>query len=569
MQLDAARNALREGRPADALDRMLEAWRDARDPALADLIDRVAAKLAEPLKRVSGDRLHVKWIDRFAENHPSDLPVLMAVWRDGPPKQVKQRLEGLLERAPDPRITRPLVKGLSESFGYSVTPAERTVWTRVLKLVVHTGDIRVVPGLQEIAHIASARIGAFGHEPYGYDDLVRRIASTVPKIEPAGPPLDLAALEEAVTALEQGPRLAAGVARPERATLRAGVRESIYENPDDDGAIAVWADLLSEAGDDLGTFVALQLRHAKKPLPKKDQSVMRRLQKANVARLLGPLAPVVDPASAVFRRGLLHAAKVTLRTAEHRSELVHHPFWRSVRQIQTTSAHLRCESLAGVERSGMRLVPEEGGFDGPVGYRFTSIAPPAFTQLTELARSRTPLGLRSICVAMPNRNVLAADCGPLEDPRGLPSLDELHLVDILARAQRDPDPVARLGLLAAVPLVSGVRRLVLDGFYGYHDMNDPFTVWRDLGRRPGQQLVFETPSEWFAVVTGDSDGLSLDASIARPTVWALEALQRLLPVPARFTRIRIHSPPWSPRDFDGLERLLAPVHDVDLPKVKG
>src|SRR5688500_5341913 len=81
--LEAARTAIASDDAPRALALLLDVWRDTRDPALADLIDRVSAFVETPSDVVfpsSPRRLYMRWQTRLAARASCDLPALLRTW---------------------------------------------------------------------------------------------------------------------------------------------------------------------------------------------------------------------------------------------------------------------------------------------------------------------------------------------------------------------------------------------------------------------------------------------------------------------------------------------------------
>ncbi|MEZ4322369.1 MAG: hypothetical protein R3F61_33155 [Myxococcota bacterium] len=562
----AAITAFEAGQPVAALEAMLEAWRKSRSSALAELIERVSEKLARPLPKLKRDNLQGNWKTTFARRQLAELPVLLDVWSTGNSPQVRQRLDLLRELPADPRMTEPLLDWGRQSWTTGATSATQKVWTGVLLLAVDQQDPRMRAGLEAILTEMAPRQA----DLYGVDVVVGRVTKAIAKLPVAGEKLDLTRLEAAVRAFEDGPAVSRAQALPEKTGLRLDVRDSIYENPDDDGPISVWADLLLEAGDPMGTFVSLQLQAERKPLTKANQAELKRLQKANVARLLGPLAAVVEPGTAAFRRGLLYRARVSMRTKEQRDAFSEHPYWRSVRQVHTTTPHLRSACLEQVERFGMRLVPAEpGGLKGPEGFERTGDPVPPWSQLLELARGQKPLNLRAISVATPRGVPVNADVEPLGERRGLPNLEELHLVASSDYALRRLEVVERLGALAKHPFVREIQHLVLEG---YDDpwrpaLGDVQAAWAAL-RSEGQVLSWMSSHEWYLRIEQRDGGLHVIATTDGKGSFVMGKLVTLLGEIRALASITVHAPAQDAGVVGKLEKSLSACRKVVPPPTR-
>lgn len=84
---------------------------------------------------------------------------------------------------------------------------------------------------------------------------------------------------------------------------------AVYANPGDDGARQVLADVLIEAGDPRGEFIALQMQQRRS---RKAELKLERLFERHRARFLGPLAGVVSARGQVWENGFLVECGITL-----------------------------------------------------------------------------------------------------------------------------------------------------------------------------------------------------------------------------------------------------------------
>lgn len=101
---------------------------------------------------------------------------------------------------------------------------------------------------------------------------------------------------------------------------------AVYERPDDDGARQVLADVLIEAGDPRGEFIALQM--ASQRTRKATLKIDRLLERHRLA-FLGPLASVVSRRGQVWEKGFLTACEATLD-----GSLVDEPSWATVQRLE-------------------------------------------------------------------------------------------------------------------------------------------------------------------------------------------------------------------------------------------
>lgn len=104
---------------------------------------------------------------------------------------------------------------------------------------------------------------------------------------------------------------------------------AVYANPEDDGARHVLADVLVEAGDPRGEFIALQM------LPRRTRKAelkLERLLERHRAAFLGPLTRAVRPKGQVWEKGFLVECR-----AELAGLLVDEPSWATVRRLEVVN----------------------------------------------------------------------------------------------------------------------------------------------------------------------------------------------------------------------------------------
>ncbi|MCB9671926.1 MAG: hypothetical protein H6734_20790 [Alphaproteobacteria bacterium] len=552
--MDEALRLLAADDPVGALAALVAAWPDHRDAGLADQIDRLSDHLAKSVAPVPEKRRHAGWLDRFASRQVADLPALMAAI-EGTARETKARMDALLELPPDPRTTRGLLAWADRLESTSFGPWGK-VWTALFKVAQHAGDPRMAAGLRALVERASASDDGAAYPVY--PKLLERIGKCLEKMPPAGPPPP--GMDRLIAAVD-----AATTGRPPRdvyvkaVSLDDRIRDQIYEDPDDDGPIRVWADLLLQAEDPMGTFVTLQLEAERRPLLTKEKALLRKLLEAHRTTLLGPLAPVVDPATAVFRRGILHAAHVRFPTPALRDQLREHPWWRSVRQIVTDPPHLRSGALPNVRRIGMRLVEvpgtETGSLPGELVQHDGQAA--SWTLLAALAKSRTPLPIEAFCVVVPDTfgdDQLAV----LDDLSGLPALRELHLVG--GNAWRRPSCPPRP--LLSHPAVRALPRLVLDRYPGGH----VHKTWETLGRK-GREVVLLDPSFSMTIREG-ATGLDVHVTTTLDMPGVSNHLKQVVGSASGLGKVVVDGPTWAGRDVDRAAEMLAGAAELELPKRK-
>lgn len=109
----------------------------------------------------------------------------------------------------------------------------------------------------------------------------------------------------------------------------ASFYQAVYANPNDDSAKLVLADVLIEAQDPRGEFIALQMQTKRS---RKAQLKMERLLQRHGRSFLGPLADVVRPQGQRWDKGFLVGCR-----AELTGTLVDEPSWATVHSIELVS----------------------------------------------------------------------------------------------------------------------------------------------------------------------------------------------------------------------------------------
>lgn len=550
--------------PLAALERLLELWPRHHCAALAVQIDRLGAHLDRSVKRIPKQRQHASWLERFSNRQPADLVALMAAIEAGTSKNMKAKVDTLLELPPDPRTTPKLLDWAQHLQSASFGPWGK-VWTAVLKVAVHVGDPRMADGLKAIRAECIRLDTLVGQNVR--KTLIARLDRAIPKF-PEPSPIDVTALSAALDTVCAGKPPGAKRVYAKTETVSENIQTSIYDDPDDDGPISIWADLLQEADDDLGTLIMLHLQAEQKPLSAKDHTLERRLRKTHTNRLLGPLSPVVDPKSVEFRRGLLTAAKVNFKTKELKNNLKDHPNWRALRQIQTEAGHLRSGALPNVRRFGMRLIETPlVHLDGPLGFRRRAVAAPSWKHFGELAQGRKTLPLTAFCVAIPPSAPTARDVGAFDDPRALPDLAELHLHDpVWNRYNTRGD---RLGVLWDHPLLKAVDRLVLEDInQNRHTPNAKVYALFERVRGPGQTLVVLSQQPFAYTLTHDDAGLHAHVSTTFGDGAVAATVLRELVDPQAFASFTLRGPTIHGNDLDVLAEAFSACSSVVLPRRK-
>ena len=540
MALKSAIAELENGRPVSALLKLLDVWRESRDSALPDQIDRLGGALAAAVPFERGrSSLETAWNERFATGHPTDVPLLASTLFTDQIVESQIRAKRLTQIAPDPRVTAPLLDWLTANVDM-VSGSRMRMWRDLLGILEYHGDPRVGPALMAI-------LLRPGVEPL-FGSKIRILAGLSERQS-----VDLDGLAAAIDAFLDRVVITPELAHADVSPIAGRLRDCAASHD----SVLVWWDHLLEQGHPLARWVALQLLERK---PTEDEArEMENLARQHRQQLLGDLDGMIVGAMA-FERAQLVRARVSLKTEHQKTVGIAHPRWRSLRQVDTSIAHLRHPVLTGVERVGVRLCPSDATTGrmalrtGPPGFELLPGKPPSWTLLGQLAKSG-PAALRAVCVALPTDDLTEGRLGGLE---GL-GLDELHLVD-----NSGGEPSRRLGPLASHIALRSPRRLVLDGFAAL-PTDGLFTEFRS----GGQELVV---IDDFDSITVQSIGDELVVTVT--TTRHLDRMADLLTRlgdPSSYARIRVvcsegespgTPPEWRDRSRGVLEHLWARCPDV-------
>lgn len=325
MDAPDAATRVAEALEQDALERALElalqAWREAPSAAIADAIERLdaltRARFPGPKGRTK-EAFQAAWM-RWAEEESSDvatgwlaatltskLPMARS-WEDAK-KHVAmvRRLKALERRPADPRIAsaavRLVVDGKIPLAGWD-PHAGSVVYGRCLNLLVTIGDTRHAGRLDKVRRHPHSKQGSV--RLY----LSRVVGKTLEELGPHVP--EDPAEAKAWAAVAPGPATSTRRVDPEQ--LRQFLA-AIYQEPEVEDLRLVYADLLQEAGDPRGQFIALQVAASRGPVTKTMEKTTRKLLRDHKREWLGD-ALGVTLTRVEFERGFLASASVARHAA--------------------------------------------------------------------------------------------------------------------------------------------------------------------------------------------------------------------------------------------------------------
>jgi uncharacterized protein (TIGR02996 family) len=330
MELEKARDALRDGAVDVALTHVRNAWRARRHPELADVIDSMGRRIHRP--PVPGRTLkerHSAWLALAGSGDAADVPRLVAMLLEGTSAtDIQARVEALAAAGPDPRLAAALAEVIKAQRHFTTKPR---FWSAVLKAIDDAGDSRQVVSLR------SARPrGVVPQHRTGYNgvllfDLKERLAERLPRIADKLEKLTPAELPSAERRiLDEIMQLCAP------AGAEADLLAAVLAAPADDAPRLVLADVLVERGDPHGELIQLQIKRARGEGGRPELRREKELIKAHRQAILGPIAPCVT--GEVIERGFLARCATNISAAHE--ELIAHRLWATVESLETSDSRL-------------------------------------------------------------------------------------------------------------------------------------------------------------------------------------------------------------------------------------
>ncbi|MFO0742501.1 MAG: TIGR02996 domain-containing protein [Labilithrix sp.] len=542
MKVGRALDHLMAGEKAEALDVLLEVWRESRAPAVADVIDVISEDVTRSLPAIEGktrQKFQEAWLDIAGAGHAIDVGRLLATFGREPCTQIPERLGRFEARGLDPRVARELW-GMVERCPCTSTP-NFPLWTRLFKQLQAIGDVRMREPLE--AKLAAPRVtGSF------YEMLYPRIQKTLGELlrdpEPLPPeegrrPCD-AWRSVPVRSSPRRRRVASAKPAPAK---RGGNEEEllalVHEDPLSDEPRLVYHDWLLERGEPRGELLTLQFKRARKGLTKTEERRERALLREHGRKWLGPIEPVVGREGVTFERGFLSSCTAAFRTKQQYESLVGHPSWSTVREITRPPFELCVHPSA----RSLRIVRQ--------------ISPATAARLAE-----HPAALPFEEIELTAEEATASDRTAIARAASLPGLRRVTVN--LAPVERRAPPAVRpeeLSWLLEADLARRLEHLGVAGFVGYTVFDQPrpdLAAWLAATARLERltSLAFNVQLNWkLRLARPDHRSRwSLDLEAFDPS--RLGTLEPALRGIAPGTFAAITSPPKAP---PALATLLAPL----------
>jgi uncharacterized protein (TIGR02996 family) len=347
--LARALSAVRDDRPADALEVVLEAWAEAPSAEINELVQLASGIVRTAPPEICGKtkRAIAAWSALGRAPRAADVPALLdsladVLWRDG-----HARLAMIRRWRPDPRVDEALVR-LLETLPYRST--SKPFYTELIDLATRIRDPALVARIEnarkQISNLMSPTLG---------DWLVRRVDELLDELRPQivtprKPPAATKQLHDALVKLarDKAPRAEIG-----------DLLEAIYDQPDDLGRRLVYADALLERGDPRGELITLQCQAV--PTPEQQRRI-KALVKAHGLRWLDELGPILAKGWK-FERGFLAECRVDSNKGTRIRPLIGHPAWCTVHTLADSAQialHPVMRSLRSLEFRPNRTRQREG-----------------------------------------------------------------------------------------------------------------------------------------------------------------------------------------------------------------
>jgi uncharacterized protein (TIGR02996 family) len=277
------------------LTTLLEAWRATRQPELAELVERVGARVAAPAVRPEAKAIKAR-IATATDADITQLTTTIVRQLRTSPTAIKLGVELAKLREPDPRIATMLAA--YAPFGQLTTLHDQ----RVVEALDAIDDPRYRELIVIAAEALAPRRGRLIRR-HSQIDAVFAISAAI-KIRRPAPSL-ATSVRAAIKTIDEALRRPTPAAA-DRATLLA----AIYREPDNLAARLVYADALLDDGDVRGEFITLQCARARgaPPTPRE-----RKLLADHERLWLGDIEPYLLQQGVAYRHGFVAEAELAQR----------------------------------------------------------------------------------------------------------------------------------------------------------------------------------------------------------------------------------------------------------------
>lgn len=324
-----------------ALDELLTVWADVRSPELAEVIEAlIASQPREPLRGPTRKARRAEWIEMVERRDPLDLPRLMDSLTTFLCGDATKLLEWLAELRPNPLLGSRLLGLVLEPPENYQGQRQVKFWDQLVSVMRRSADPRAREPLREcvgrLQKIAS------------HNGLTGVQARLLPRLEQylgAVDGLDTTLPKEEVEACR---RLAARLkARNDTGPedRAEALLKQVYAAPADDDLRMVLADALTEAGDDRGELIVIQMREASgETLSREMRRRQRELLTMYGRTWLGAIEPALQKSELAYRRGFPVKGRVQQYQVPNLEIVLARPEWTTFEELDVSRLH-RPESL--------------------------------------------------------------------------------------------------------------------------------------------------------------------------------------------------------------------------------
>lgn len=359
IHLEAALEHVGKGHRSAAYAALLEAFRIARAPEIAAVVDRAAVVFTagQEIAAKTQKAFVASWLERARARKPYEVRWLLGqldgLIRAHRGTLVAACLDELAGLKDDPSVTTLACSFVARDGGTVNFGSWGKVLSRLFKSIVASGDPRAIVALEALAEDAARDLVAtpFVRTPSTNQELIERIPKALGALR-ASPspetPLDQAtrAVLEALSRALEAPAPEAEDKTAAAPSDDARLFAAVLADLDDDAARQVWADALLAREDPRGELIALQLARS----PKHDAKIKKLVQK-HWRNWVGALAPAIVASSLEIDRGLLVACTTDVRRKGAAVAVFNHPGWAGVRRLTMKSFGLLTSAMTHLEEA--------------------------------------------------------------------------------------------------------------------------------------------------------------------------------------------------------------------------
>lgn len=334
----------RENEREQALDHLLDFWRQTRNSAVADSIEALSAQLDPgPLLGRTRHKRRREWDEIVEDLTEADVPRVLAAIPSFAWLEATELLQEVGTWLADPRISSAMIKLVADPPSGFLGNVQRPFWHEVMKVLTISADPRQLGALTSLKdnnkdeyddlelrypHSHENSLSGFLAE-----ELERVLDSTLLQSSDLKPE-DQQALEQLENMLRPSEETV-GLAR-----ISADLLRDVYSDPEDDGARLVVSDILQELSDPRGEFIALQMALARgETLPQQARRRMKDLFLSYGRQWLGEIEPFVMKSGLAYRRGFPAVAKL-VASDDNIPNVLDYPQWSTFEELDVTSWHM-------------------------------------------------------------------------------------------------------------------------------------------------------------------------------------------------------------------------------------